>query len=102
MGDFGQVGAASLWKSGPLFSTGTGEAKPMGVELRLNPRSPFSDAGMASRAARWEKDGMELGPGLSTAFAESAGMPSPSREASVNRPGFMSEGRPDRTVGGGK
>jgi hypothetical protein len=43
-----------------------------------------------------------LGPGLSTAFAESAGMPSPSREASVNRPGFMSEGRPDRTVGGGK
>jgi len=33
--DFGQVGAACLWKSGPLFSTGTKEAELMLEELRL-------------------------------------------------------------------
>jgi hypothetical protein len=27
MGDFGRVGAASLWKSGPLFSTGSSLAE---------------------------------------------------------------------------
>ena len=30
MWDFGQVGTASLWKSGPLFSTGTTEAELTG------------------------------------------------------------------------
>jgi hypothetical protein len=38
MGDFGQVGAANLWKSGPFFSTGNSEAELMIVELRLNLR----------------------------------------------------------------
>jgi hypothetical protein len=42
MGDFGQVLAANLWKSGPFFSTGTSEAESKVVELRLNLRSPVS------------------------------------------------------------
>jgi len=53
MGDFGQVGTASLWKSGPLFSTGSSEAEPKMVELRLNPwpaftrcRQGFADEGV--------------------------------------------------------
>ena len=50
MWDFGQVGTVSLWKSGPLFSTGTSKAELMAVELRLNLRSPICDAGVASPA----------------------------------------------------
>jgi hypothetical protein len=37
MGDFGQLGSASLWKSGPLFSTGIKEAELMVRELRVEP-----------------------------------------------------------------
>src|SRR5437016_14525672 len=70
MVDFGQVGAASLWKSGPLFSTRTKEAELMLEELRLNPRS--------SRARTWGRCWDEPagagsgrdGSGLSTGFAE--------------------------------
>jgi hypothetical protein len=39
MGDFGQVGAANLWKSGPFFSTGTGGPGLEVIERRLNLRS---------------------------------------------------------------
>jgi hypothetical protein len=39
MGDFGQVGTANLWKSGPFFSTGIGGAELEVKELRLNLRS---------------------------------------------------------------
>jgi hypothetical protein len=35
--DFGRLGSAGLWKSGPLFSTGTKEAKLMVRELRVEP-----------------------------------------------------------------
>jgi hypothetical protein len=35
--DFGWLGSASLWKSGPLFSTGTKEAELMVRELRVEP-----------------------------------------------------------------
>src|SRR5258708_17001604 len=35
--DFGGLGSASLWKSGPLFSTGTKEAELMVRELRVEP-----------------------------------------------------------------
>ena len=35
--DFERLGSASLWKSGPLFSTGTKEAKLMVRELRVEP-----------------------------------------------------------------
>jgi hypothetical protein len=37
MVEFGWLGSASLWKSGPLFSTGTTEAKLMVRELRVEP-----------------------------------------------------------------
>jgi hypothetical protein len=33
--DFGQLCSVSLWKSGPLFSTGTKEAELMIKELRV-------------------------------------------------------------------
>jgi len=39
MGDFGQVGAANLWKSGPFFSTGTNTAELVVMRLRMNLRS---------------------------------------------------------------
>jgi hypothetical protein len=35
MGDFEQAGTASLWKSGPLFSTGAENTKPVNGGLRL-------------------------------------------------------------------
>jgi hypothetical protein len=35
MGDFERLGSGSLWKSGPLFSTGTMEAELMVRELRV-------------------------------------------------------------------
>jgi hypothetical protein len=34
MGDFRRLGSVSLWKSSPLFSTGTTEAELMVRELR--------------------------------------------------------------------
>jgi hypothetical protein len=37
MWDFGRLGSAGLWKSGPLFSTGTKEAELMVRELRVEP-----------------------------------------------------------------
>src|SRR6267143_575748 len=70
IGDFGQVGAASLWKSGPLFSTGTKEAELMLEELRLNPRSPaarFKGRGPGESAATGE---WTVDPRWSTGFAE--------------------------------
>jgi hypothetical protein len=56
MGDFGRAGAASLWKSGPLFSTGKSMAELTTVELRLNLRSPLRDARSALMAKKQEKD----------------------------------------------
>jgi hypothetical protein len=38
--DFERVGTVNLWKSGPLFSTGTDEMEPAQSELRLNLRWP--------------------------------------------------------------
>jgi hypothetical protein len=35
MVDFGRLGSVSLWKSGPLFSTGIMEAELMVRELRV-------------------------------------------------------------------
>jgi hypothetical protein len=34
--DFNRLGSATLWKSGPLFSTGPKEAELLVRELRLN------------------------------------------------------------------
>ncbi len=74
MVDFGQVGTANLWKSGPLFSTGTKEAELMLEGLRLNPPS--------SGARTWRRCSGEFAaagsnrvePGLSTGFAERPGL----------------------------
>jgi hypothetical protein len=90
MGDFGQVGTASLWKSGPLFSTGTKEAELMLEELRLNPWS--------SRARTWRRSSGDypaagnrgVDAGLSTGFAERA------------RPRSTGPWKPIHAVWGGK
>src|SRR5256885_7083956 len=72
IGDFGQVGAANLWKSGPLFSTGTKEAELMLEELRLNPRSPAARfRGRCPGESATTEDGT-VDPRLSTGFAEGA------------------------------
>ena len=56
IGDFGQVGAASLWKSGPLFSTGT---KGGGAHARRASVDPRASA--ARTGGRWP--GLLVGAG---------------------------------------
>jgi hypothetical protein len=46
MWDFEQAGTASLWKSGPLFSTGARNTKPVNDGLRLNQCSPARNSGL--------------------------------------------------------
>jgi hypothetical protein len=77
MVDFSGLSSVTLWKSDPLFSTGTTEAELMVIELRLNLRSPASL--FASRSEHGEAGNVEggVGPRLSTAFAEQKGLPSP-------------------------
>ena len=41
--DFKRLGSPSLWKSGPLFSTGPKEVELLVRELRLNLRSRRRD-----------------------------------------------------------
>ena len=77
MGDFGRVGTASLWKSGPLFSTVTSEAESTIEGLRLNLRSLCCDAGWLRLARKQDEGWKRFGPKLSTAFAELRGLPSP-------------------------
>ena len=70
MWDFEQVGAASLWKSGPFFSTGAKVMKLGMVELRLNLCSRARNTRIASRAREQEEMGGDFDPRLSTAFAK--------------------------------
>jgi len=72
IGDFGQVGAASLWKSGPLFSTGTKEAELMLEGLRLNPRSPAPRSRGRRPGGRVFADRGAVDPSLSTGYASHA------------------------------
>jgi hypothetical protein len=78
MGDFGRLSSASLWKSGPLFSTGTKEAELMVRELRVEPtvvrRRDSNRPGVSDEAG---KVGRGVGPRLSTVFAERDGRSSP-------------------------
>ncbi len=76
MVDFQVAGPRSLWKSGPLFSTGTKEAELMLDEPELNPHRP------EAQFADWRSTGWAaikrrpVDPNLSTAFAERRGMAS--------------------------
>jgi len=72
MWDFGQVGTASLWKSGPLFSTGTKEAELMLEGLRLNPRSPAPRSRGRRPGGRVFADRGAVDPSLSTGYASHA------------------------------
>ena len=77
MGDFRRLAKTSLWKSAPLFSTGSKEAELMVKELRLNLQSPlarFAGSRLSGRAKKLQRG---VGPKLSTAFAEQLGRPSP-------------------------
>jgi hypothetical protein len=73
MGDFGRVGAASLWKSAPFFSTGADKMKPMRSGLRLNLCSPARNSMSAERAEEQEEMGGDFDPRLSTVFARGGG-----------------------------
>jgi hypothetical protein len=77
MGDFRQLSSGSLWKSGPLFSTGTKEAELMVRELRLNQRSAPARLRRGRSSAEAGDVDEGVGPRLSTAFAEQKGHPSP-------------------------
>src|SRR4029077_20632324 len=68
MWDFEQVGAPSLWKSGPFFSTGAKVMKLGMVELRLNLCSRARNTRIASRAREQEEMGGDFAPSLPTAF----------------------------------
>jgi hypothetical protein len=86
MGDFSRLISVTLWKSGPLFSTGTTEAELEVRELRLNLRSPASR--FARRRQRDEAGNLEGGVGtrLSTAFAEQKGPQSPGPDILIRSP----------------
>ena len=68
--DFGQAGTASLWKSYPLFSTGTKEAELMLEELRLNPRGPGARSGGRSLGRVRPPEATAVDPNLSTTYSE--------------------------------
>jgi hypothetical protein len=75
--DFGWLGSASLWKSGPLFSTGTKAAELMVRELRVEP-AVANGAIAGFRASDYAEEGERgVGTRLSTAFAEQDGRSSP-------------------------
>jgi hypothetical protein len=94
MGDFGQVGTASLWKSGPFFSTGTSVAELKVMELRLNLRSLRSGIRTASRATKQLKDGMDLAPSCPQHLQSPAGcLPQEKGHASTGQDG-RDAGRP--------
>jgi hypothetical protein len=64
MWDFGRLGSAGLWKSGPLFSTGTKEAELMVRELRVEPAvASGAICGVPVRAITRERSREELAPG---------------------------------------
>jgi hypothetical protein len=91
MVDFARLVETSLWKSAPLFSTGTKEAELMVRELRLNLQSPlarFVGSGFNGRATELDRG---VGPKLSTAFAERLGQPSPGARVLVHGPNRASE-----------
>ena len=84
--DFNRLGCATLWKSGPLFSTGPKEAELLVRELRLNLRSPavlFVRRRGSDQAGNREGG---VGPRLSTAFAERLGLPSPGARVLIHSP----------------
>jgi hypothetical protein len=85
MGDFEQVGAANLWKSGPFFSTGAKETELEMMELRLNLCSRARNTKFASRAREQEEMGGVFDPRLSTAFARRGGLLPPAIYGSNRR-----------------
>jgi hypothetical protein len=91
MGDFGRLGSASLWKSGPLFSTGTKEAELMVRELRVEPavarRRDSNRCGVSDEVG---KVGRGVGPRLSTAFAERDDRSSPGARILIHSRGCAS------------
>jgi hypothetical protein len=77
MWDFGWLGSASLWKSGPLFSTGTKEAKLMVRSFGLNLPSPVARLAGLPRERSRRRGERGVGPRLSTTFAEQDSKSSP-------------------------
>src|SRR5258708_35851348 len=72
--DFGWLGSASLWKSGPLFSTGTKEAELMVRELRVEPAvAGGAIGGGAPGAVTPERGKRGFGPGVPQPLANGEG-----------------------------
>ena len=64
MVDFNRLGSASLWKSGPLFSTGPKEAELLVRELRVEPAvASGAICGFSAAAMSRERSEKELAPG---------------------------------------
>jgi hypothetical protein len=83
MGDFEQVGAANLWKSGPLFSTGTKEAELMRSSSGLICGRLEGQLVGAPWASRQQVMGGRFDRRLSTAFAERQRAPSTGVESLI-------------------
>jgi hypothetical protein len=77
MWDFGRLGSAGLWKSGPLFSTGIKEAELMVRELRVEPAVAVVRFAGSLVCGDAGEVGRGVGPRLSTAFAERDSRSSP-------------------------
>ena len=70
MGGFQLADEASLWKTGPLFSTGSKEAELMVAEVRWNLRST-GDTMLEGHFGPDHRGTEEInGPNLCTAFTE--------------------------------
>jgi hypothetical protein len=80
--DFGRVGAASLWKSDPLFSTGSKEAGLMLRELRSNLHRLAAQFGTRGRGETARARELGFPPSLFTAFAKVQGLGSTAAFAS--------------------
>src|SRR3982074_680330 len=80
--DFGRVGAASLWKSDPLFSTGSKEAGLMLTVLRSNLHRLAAQFGTRGRGEMARAREFGQPPSLSTAFQTFGGLGSTAAFAS--------------------
>jgi hypothetical protein len=84
--DFRRLGTPSLWKSGPLFSTGIKEVGLLVRKPRLNLQSPvarFAGSRVSDMVGILERG---VGPRLSTAFAKMLGRRSTGAHSLVHTP----------------
>jgi hypothetical protein len=85
MGAFQPADEASLWKTGPVFSTGSKEAEHMVPEVQLNLRST-GDTMLEGHFGPDHRGTEEIdGPNLCTAFTERTRLVPPGGAAPTER-----------------